>query len=173
MRGLFIGRFQPFHRGHLEAVKWILKECDELVIAIGSANKALTFDNPFTAGERVEMIFRTLLREGLLSRVYVCQVPDTDDMSSIWFSYLKHWCPEFDVVYTNDEYTRLCLEYAGIRVRSIPYFQRDKLSGTRIRELMASGSSEWMELVPEEVKNVILRIDGVSRISRLFKTRRT
>jgi len=34
MRGLMMGRFQPFHLGHLDLVRQILKECDEVVIAI-------------------------------------------------------------------------------------------------------------------------------------------
>ena len=31
MRGLMMGRFQPFHLGHLELVKQILNECDEVI----------------------------------------------------------------------------------------------------------------------------------------------
>jgi Nicotinamide mononucleotide adenylyltransferase len=34
--GLFVGRFQPFHRGHLEAVKYALGVVDRLVIVIGA-----------------------------------------------------------------------------------------------------------------------------------------
>ena len=34
MRGLMMGRFQPFHLGHLELVKQILNECDEIIIAL-------------------------------------------------------------------------------------------------------------------------------------------
>ncbi|MCJ7698989.1 adenylyltransferase/cytidyltransferase family protein, partial [Candidatus Bathyarchaeota archaeon] len=36
-RGLYVGRFQPFHLGHLCAVKKILGEVDEVIVAIGSA----------------------------------------------------------------------------------------------------------------------------------------
>ena len=36
-RGLFVGRFQPFHLGHLDMVKYALTEVDELIIVIGSA----------------------------------------------------------------------------------------------------------------------------------------
>ncbi|MEM1589096.1 MAG: adenylyltransferase/cytidyltransferase family protein, partial [Candidatus Bathyarchaeia archaeon] len=47
-RGLFVGRFQPFHKGHLQAVKEILDEVDELVIVVGSAQYSHRIDNPFT-----------------------------------------------------------------------------------------------------------------------------
>ena len=47
-RGVFIGRFQPFHNGHLEAIKKLLIEVDELIIMIGSSQYSHSFDNPFT-----------------------------------------------------------------------------------------------------------------------------
>ena len=31
LRALYIGKFQPFHKGHLEAIKKILNEVDELI----------------------------------------------------------------------------------------------------------------------------------------------
>lgn len=34
-RGLFVGRFQPFHLGHLHVIKELLEKVDELIIAIG------------------------------------------------------------------------------------------------------------------------------------------
>ena len=45
--GLFIGRFQPFHNGHLQDIKNALKEVDELIIAIGSSQHFNTKENPF------------------------------------------------------------------------------------------------------------------------------
>ncbi|MEM3079801.1 MAG: adenylyltransferase/cytidyltransferase family protein, partial [Thermoproteota archaeon] len=51
-RGLFIGRFQPFHLGHLKAVEYIINRVDEVIIGIGSAQYSHTLENPFTAGER-------------------------------------------------------------------------------------------------------------------------
>ena len=53
---LFIGRFQPFHEGHLSVVKRALRDNDFLLIGIGSAEEDYLPDNPFTAGERWEMI---------------------------------------------------------------------------------------------------------------------
>ncbi|RLF01945.1 MAG: nicotinamide-nucleotide adenylyltransferase, partial [Thermoprotei archaeon] len=57
-RGLFVGRFQPFHLGHLKALRWILEREDEVIICIGSAQYSHSLRNPFTVGERVEMIWR-------------------------------------------------------------------------------------------------------------------
>jgi nicotinamide-nucleotide adenylyltransferase len=55
-----VGRFQPFHIGHLALARQILGECDELVIAIGSAQFNFIEKDPFTAGERVVMIHGAL-----------------------------------------------------------------------------------------------------------------
>ncbi|MDP6459455.1 MAG: adenylyltransferase/cytidyltransferase family protein, partial [Candidatus Hydrothermarchaeota archaeon] len=45
MRGLLIGRFQPFHKGHVYVVKKVLKGVDELIICIGSAQLSHTLDD--------------------------------------------------------------------------------------------------------------------------------
>ncbi|MBV9668355.1 MAG: adenylyltransferase/cytidyltransferase family protein, partial [Nitrososphaeraceae archaeon] len=55
-RGLFVGRFQPFHLGHLATIKFALSHIEELVVVIGSAQKSHEIRNPFTAGERIQMI---------------------------------------------------------------------------------------------------------------------
>ena len=38
-RAFYIGRFQPFHKGHLKVISQIAREVDELVIGIGSAHE--------------------------------------------------------------------------------------------------------------------------------------
>ena len=63
MTAIFIGRFQPLHRGHLKAIKWILKKEKEIFIIIGSFQESLTKNNPFSFQERKEMIEKTLKAE--------------------------------------------------------------------------------------------------------------
>ena len=60
-----MGRFQPFHLGHLELVKQILDQCDEVIIAITSAQFNYLEKDPFTAGERIEMIHNSLKEANL------------------------------------------------------------------------------------------------------------
>ena len=64
-RGLFVGRFQPIHKGHVKAIEDILRKVDELVIVIGSAQYSHRADNPFTVGERITMIRKALGREDI------------------------------------------------------------------------------------------------------------
>ena len=56
MNGLLIGRFQPFHLGHLEALQFALSKVDKLWLGLGSSNKPMEKTNPFTVEERKQMI---------------------------------------------------------------------------------------------------------------------
>lgn len=58
--GVFIGRFQPFHNGHLHIVSRALEECEKLVVLIGSAEQPRDYFNPFTYEERSAMIMTSL-----------------------------------------------------------------------------------------------------------------
>jgi bifunctional NMN adenylyltransferase/nudix hydrolase len=53
---VFVGRFQPFHRGHQDVVQTALKHGRHLLILVGSANSARTPRNPFSYDERQRMI---------------------------------------------------------------------------------------------------------------------
>ncbi len=168
-RALFIGRFQPLHRGHEEVIKWLLSRHEELVIAIGSANESFTPRNPFTVGERIEMLHSMLRELNLIDRVLYCAVPDTKGDSALWYAYVHAQCPSFDVAYTNDEFTRLCLEYGGVKVLNTPFFNKEVYSGTRIRELMAAGDRSWQNLVATGVLPVLIRINAEDRVRRIMQ----
>ena len=168
-RALYIGRFQPFHNGHLHAVKWILQREDELVLGIGSAQYSHTWRNPFTVGERYLMIWQTLKAEGLLNRVLITAIPDTDTRHSTWVSVVKTYSPPFDSAYTNDPLSRLLFREAGIKVYSIPFYERDKYEATLIRKLIAEGKDEWKKLVPPPVAHILVKIGGVDRLKEIYR----
>lgn len=69
--GVFIGRFQPFHNGHLNIVREALNECDKLVVLVGSADQPRDYFNPFSYEERSAMILTSLPPE-MKSRV-ICR----------------------------------------------------------------------------------------------------
>lgn len=163
MRALFIGRFQPFHNGHANVLKWLSDNADKVIVGIGSANASLTFRNPFTVGERIEMI------EAAIGHVTTCSIPDTGGQSLLWYPLVRQYCPSFDEIYSNDEYTRLSIEQWGVSVKSTPLFERDKLSGSRIRYMIARNDSTWTELVPSGVVKIMDRIHGVERLMRLAR----
>lgn len=52
MLGVFIGRFQPMHSGHIEALKEASSKCSHLLILIGSADACISIKNPWSYNER-------------------------------------------------------------------------------------------------------------------------
>jgi nicotinamide-nucleotide adenylyltransferase len=162
MRALYIGRFQPYHLGHQAVLEKIAQEVKEIVIVIGSAQESHTPENPFTGGERVEMIHAALSGCSLLRRCYVAPLQDIQ-RNSVWVSHLKSMVPRFQAVYSNNPLVVQLISEAGIEVRNPPMYQREHFSGTAIRELMKV-KGDWKMLVPEEVAAFIEEIGGVERL---------
>jgi len=53
---VYIGRFQPFHDGHIHILDQALRSSDKVLVLIGSSHIARNIKNPFTFEERKEMI---------------------------------------------------------------------------------------------------------------------
>ena len=168
-RGLFVGRFQPLHKGHLKAMKDILEKIDELIIVIGSSQYSHTINNPFTTGERLVMIRWALTEEGIdSSRYWIIPVPDIH-IHMIWVTELIGYTPKFDTVYTNEPLTRRLFIENGFKVKPVLFHRREEYSSTEIRERILS-EENWEELVPETVAQFIKEINGVERLRDLAKT---
>lgn len=168
-RGLYVGRFQPFHLGHLEAIKKILEEVEELIVVIGSAQYSHNKGNPFTAGERLVMIRKALEEADVdYSRVWVVPVPDVH-LHMMWVSAVEGYTPQFQIVYSNEALTKRLFMEAGYKIKGIPFFERQFYSSTLVREKMLIGDS-WKKLVPKSVMDFIEQIDGVNRLRDLSST---
>ena len=159
-RGLYLGRFQPYHLGHHEVLKKIATEVDEIIIGIGSAQISHEIDNPFTAGERVLMVSRVI--EELDIKHYVIPIEDIR-RNSLWVAHVMSMVPPFDVAYTNNPLVIELLSEAGIDVRESPLFKRNSYSGTEIRRRMLE-NDRWEQFVPDKVVEIIKEIDGVKRL---------
>ncbi|HVX01702.1 MAG TPA: nicotinamide-nucleotide adenylyltransferase, partial [Nitrososphaera sp.] len=164
--GLFVGRFQPFHRGHLATVKFALKSVNDLVIVVGSAQKSHEQRNPFTAGERIAMIRAALKADkdinNIIGRIMTIPVIDVD-VHSLWTRQVDMLVPRYDVVFANDPFTLFLFREQGIRTVEPPLKDRNRLMATEVRRRMAEGG-EWQELVPEPVAKVIGQIGGLERV---------
>lgn len=147
----------------------VLKEVEELVIAIGSAQYSHNLNNPFTAGERLTMIRLALKESGIDdSRVWIVPVPDVH-LHMIWVSALEGYTPKFEIVYSNEPLSRRLFIEAGYKVKPIRFHERKIYSSTEIREKMLKGEN-WEKLVPESVTAFIRKIDGVNRLRDLTKS---
>ena len=163
MRGFYIGRFQPYHNGHHEMVRTIASEVDELVLGIGSAGDSHTRHDPFTAGERIMMIAKSVADMDIVT--YPVPIEDLD-RNSVWVSHVRSMSPAFEVAYSNNPLVIQLFDEAGVEVRQSPMFDRDVLEGTEVRERMIDGG-DWQSLVPDAVVEVVGEIGGIERIQRV------
>ena len=164
MDGLLIGRFQPFHLGHLDAVLFGLSRAENLFICIGSSNKSNERKNPFSAKERREMII-TSIEPSIADRLKIFDVPDVGDHEK-WTFEIDKTVPKYDIVFTNDEFTRTLFEKREISVISVVLKDREKFSGTSIRNLITYDRN-WRDLVPQGTRNVLDNINAKERLQNL------
>ena len=157
-RGLFIGRFQPFHLGHLKDIQNALEEVGEIIIGLGSSNEENTKENPFTVKERVEMI-NIALTANNIKKYIVFTIPDLHDDAK-WVKHIETVVPKFDVVYTGNEWTEKCFE-GKHEVKRVKMLKG--VSSTTIRSRIIKNQN-WQKLVPEEIVNYLSKIKGVERI---------
>lgn len=83
-----IGRFQPFHHGHHELVKEALSHAENVLLIIGSANKAPNIVNPWSAEQRQEMILSALSDEEK-ARVKFLHVRDYFYTNNRWLTEVQ------------------------------------------------------------------------------------
>lgn len=159
-RALFIGRFQPFHNAHLIDIKNVLKDVDEVIIAIGSSQEKNTLENPFSYNERKQMIINTL-KKHKIKKYKIYPVPDLYNDKK-WVDYIKKNLPGYDFVYSGNLWTLRCFKKHDSNVKKIKLIKG--ISSTIIRNRMVKNKN-WQSLVPMEIAEYIKKIKGVERIN--------
>lgn len=107
---LFIGRFQPFHLGHLDVIKKILKNNERVIIVIGSAEKNFLPDNPLTSGERFQLI-EEALREAKIPAKRYCIIPVRNvNNYALWVNHVNCYIPPYTRLFTGSEIVKACYE---------------------------------------------------------------
>ena len=169
MRGLMMGRFQPFHLGHLELVKQVLKQCDDVIVAITSSQFNYLEKDPFTAGERIEMIHNSLTESSIdLNRCFVIPTENQFNVAT-WSSYLKSVLPHFDKVYSGNDYVSMLLADSGIEVVKPTFLDRNQFNATKIRSMIISGDN-WKDTVPNAVYEFLTKINAKNRLQVISKS---
>ena len=98
--GLFIGRFQPFHNGHLAIIKQALKNVNHLKIVLGTKQESRTGKNPLTWEERKDIITQTLEAESI-SNYEIFALNDIPNDNE-YPSYVKENVGNFDIVFSGE-----------------------------------------------------------------------
>jgi len=164
MDGLLIGRFQPFHLGHLEALQFALSKVDKLYVGLGSSNKPVEKNNPFTAEQRKEMILSSI-DDSMKEKISIYFIPDVDNHIR-WIEKIDTIVPKFDIIFSNDDLTKHLYSKRNIQVLSIPFLNRESLSGTNIRDLIVR-DQKWDDLIPTGTRNFLERTGAKEHLKNL------
>lgn len=165
-RGLFIGRFQPFHKGHEKVINDILNKEDEIIIAIGSAQDSYSLENPLTAGERYEIIRSYLINKGLWDRAIIVTIPDIAE-NAVWPLRVIEYTPSFDRVYTGNRLVKMLFERTGVEVVEVEFYKRELYQGKIIREKILKGEP-WEIYIPDIVLKYLREYGFSERILNLY-----
>ena len=164
MDGLLIGRFQPFHLGHLEALQFALSKVDKLWVGLGSSNKPVKKNNPFTAEQRKEMILSSI-DDSMNEKISIYFIPDVDNHIK-WIEKIDTIVPKFDIIFSNDDLTKHLYSKRNVQVLTIPFLNRESLSGTNIRDLIIR-DQKWDDLVPEGTRNFLQNTNAKDHLKNL------
>jgi nicotinamide-nucleotide adenylyltransferase len=164
--GLYIGRFQPFHLGHLSAVRQAMTQVGRLIIGIGSSAENHEPENPFTLQERIKMITLALKEVEIPEKNFtIIPIPDINDDAK-WPGYVKSLAPRFDVIFTNSDIVRKLFEKYenGTTIKPINF--ELNISGTSVRRKMNT-NADWQSDMPPSVAAYLEKIKAPERIKEI------
>ncbi|KKU78386.1 MAG: Nicotinamide-nucleotide adenylyltransferase [Candidatus Peregrinibacteria bacterium GW2011_GWA2_47_7] len=156
---LFIGRFQPFHKGHLDALSQIVARENKIIIGIGSAQYSLLPENPFTVEDRTRMIAAALAENPQIQERIQTIIPAPDvHEDAAWVAHVEKLLPVFGAVYTGSPEVKKLFAAAGTHeVKNLE--MRKPISATEVRRRMKNGEN-WKELLPKSVSKILKEINA-------------
>lgn len=161
--GVYWGRFNPPHTGHLSVIRRLRRRCT-LIVAIGSAEHKNEKSNPFSGAERKAM-FRAYLKEAGIRDVAVVALNDGESKAWAVDNLIRKCNP--DVLFLSNEKTEL-VAIAARRLRVVRFPRTWTVSSTLIRNLIASDDPRWKRLTGRSVVRAVERVGGIRRIQRAY-----
>ena len=152
---LFIGRFQPFHKGPLYSLEKAMELGERVVVGIGSSQKSRSESNPWSYEEREQMVRVVVGGEVMIVGIEDYQT-DSEWAEKVVEIVESEGCEPHEVVVVgNNSWTNEVLEEVGMQVLESGLHNRDELEGVKIREMLRAGQTGWRERVPEEMIEMI------------------
>ena len=166
------GRFQPFHKGHLEYMRGAAERSDELFVGITNPDptrvkpersdplRHLPESNPYSYVERLLMVKAAALDLGLdLANVHVIPFPVNEP--ELWPAYVPEGVTQYVRLFSawgGTKLDRLC--DAGYEVVVLDTGAEKEVSGADVRAAMRDGG-DWERLVPPGVARILRRLERV------------
>jgi nicotinamide-nucleotide adenylyltransferase len=151
MKAVFLGRFQPLHKGHHQVIEEYRNEYEEFIVAVGSSDKEEERDNPLSFEERKNII-RNCFPD--IEVIGIEDEPRDEEGNRKWINKLVEQTEAGAIISQNDLVKRLVDEYTNLELVEQEIYDGEVYSGTEIRRRIRSGE-EWRYLVPECAAEVI------------------
>lgn len=87
---VYIGRYQPPHKGHIETIRQALAISEKVIILLGSSNSSMDLKNPFNDFQRKEMILSCFEPQDC-ERIKIEYIQDR-------FYQNKHWITDVQMI---------------------------------------------------------------------------
>lgn len=161
--GVYWGRFNPPHEGHLRVIRRFYRTY-RLIVAVGSAERGNERRNPFRGRERKAML-EAYLRENQVRGVRVVTLRDGPSVAWALENLVRRCRPE--VLLLSREKSALA-NRAKRRVPVVRFARSGTVSSARIRRAIVRGDPSWKALTGRSVVRLIERYDGIRRIRRTY-----
>ncbi|HEY1198934.1 MAG TPA: adenylyltransferase/cytidyltransferase family protein [Thermoplasmata archaeon] len=161
--GVYWGRFNPPHQGHLSVIRKFKDKCN-LVVAIGSSEHKNERTNPFSGAERKEMM-EAYLRESRIGGVRVVTLADGNSESSALDNLIRKRKPDLLILSTEKSHLA---DLAEQRLPVIHFPRTGKVSSTLIRDSLAAGDGRWKRLIGRSVARLVVGFDEIRRIKKVY-----
>ncbi len=167
------GRFQPFHKGHLEYLRGAAERSDEIFVGITNPDSShvkpepadparhLPESNPYTYVERLLMVEAAADDLGLdPRRVHVIPFPVNEP--ELWPAYVPEGVTQYLRLFSAWGATKLeRFREAGYEVVVLDEGAHKEISGADVRAALRAGG-DWESLVPPGVARVLKTLDRVA-----------
>jgi bifunctional NMN adenylyltransferase/nudix hydrolase len=94
--GIFIGRFQPAHQGHIHALGLAASQVQKLYILVGSSNVCRSIKNPWTFDERKQML-HLKLHNARITNYEIIPLNDYKYSDTQWMSDVRATIEHFNM----------------------------------------------------------------------------
>lgn len=143
---LYIGRFQPFHIGHADAIDQILERNDigKIFIGIGSAEDNYQPQNPLTAGERFAIIEAALLEKNIPAEKFSIVPIRNINHYALWPTHVQQYLPPIDILFSGSPLVCQLWAQAFVNSEVVTILKRKNISGTLVREKIMLGEKKFL-----------------------------
>jgi nicotinamide mononucleotide adenylyltransferase len=184
--GLACGKFQPFHREHLDYVLAAIAHSSHTIIGITNPDpdyvafepadpkRSTEEANPFTYYERHQMVTESLHDHAVSPERYDI-VPFPLNRPASWFCYVPRDAVALLTLYDDDPWLverRRKLEVNGLTTAVLWSKPAKTITGSQVRQLMTFGAG-WSSLLPAGSVRVIERLNLLERLRQSPNAERT